>query len=92
MGGSMEDGAPGAWEVLVNNRACENKQTCIDVCPTDVFDMLPATVRHPLFWLKIKAHGGQQAVPVREESCIGCMECVTACPELAITVTRRAAP
>ena len=74
------------WKVEVNNHACENKQTCIDVCPTDVFEMLPTTVRHPLFWLKIKAHGGRQAVPVQEEACIGCMECVTACPELAITV------
>lgn len=51
--------------------------------------MQPTTVRHPLFWLKIKVHGGLQAVPVREESCIGCMECVTVCPEFAIEVEAR---
>ena len=51
--------------------------------------MRSSTVRHPLFWLKIKAHGVRQAVPVREEACIGCMVCVTACPELAIVVRER---
>ena len=74
------------WDVVVNDHACEGKQTCIDVCPTDVFEMQNATVKHPLFRLKIIVHGGMQAVPVNEDACIGCMECVTACPEAAIVV------
>lgn len=74
------------WRVIVDYHACEGKQTCIDVCPTDVFEMQPTTVRNPLFWLKIKVHGGEQAVPAKEEACIGCMECVKVCPELAIAV------
>jgi NAD-dependent dihydropyrimidine dehydrogenase PreA subunit len=76
----------GKWRVIVNYHSCEGKQTCIDVCPTDVFVMQPTRVRHPLFWLKIKVHGGKQAVPVNEDACIGCMECVKVCPELAIGV------
>ena len=76
----------GDWRVTVNNHACEGRKTCLDVCPTDVFEMQKTNVRHPLFWIKAKAHGGLQAVPVHEEACIGCMECVKTCPELAIAV------
>ena len=74
------------WDVAVNYHACEGKQTCIEVCPTDVFVVQKTRVKHPLFWLKTAVHGGMQAVPVNEEACIGCMECVTACPEAAIVV------
>ncbi len=74
------------WRVTVDYHACEGKVTCLEVCPTDVFQMQPTTVRHPLFWLKIKLHGGKQAVAMDEPACIGCMECVTACPEKAIVV------
>lgn len=74
------------WQVLVDFHACGGKRTCIDVCPTDVFEMQPTTVRNPLFRLKINIHGGLQAVPVNAEACIGCMECVKVCPELAIAV------
>ena len=77
---------PALWDVAVNDHACEGKQTCIDVCPTDVFEMQKTRVKHPLFRLKIVVHGGMQAVPVNEDACIGCMECVTACPEAAIVV------
>ena len=77
---------PARWDVAVNDHACEGKQTCLEVCPTDVFEMQKTTLKHPLFRLKIIVHGGMQAVPVNEEACIGCMECVTACPEAAIVV------
>lgn len=73
------------WQVTVNNHSCEGKRDCLEVCPTDVFGMQKARVRHPLFWIKAKVHGGSQAVPVREEDCIGCTACARACPELAIT-------
>ena len=74
------------WRVVVDYHACEGKQTCLDVCPSDVFEMQPTQVRNPLFRLKIKIHGGKQAFPVNESACIGCMECVKVCPELAIAV------
>ena len=86
----VEDAAtptgPARWVVGVNYHACEGKQTCIDVCPTDVFEMQKTRVKNPLFRLKIIVHGGMQAVPANEDACIGCMECVTACPEAAIAV------
>ena len=77
---------PARWDVAVNYHACEGKQACIEVCPTDVFVLQKTRVKHPLFWLKTTVHGGMQAVPVDEDACIGCMECVTACPEAAIAV------
>ncbi len=77
---------PARWDVGVNYHACEGKQTCIEVCPTDVFVLQKTRVKHPLFWLKTTVRGGMQAVPVDEDACIGCMECVTACPEAAIAV------
>ena len=77
--------------MLVNDHACEGKQTCVEVCPTDVFEMQKTKVKHPLFRLKIIVHGGVQAVPVND-ACIGCMECVSACPESAIVVQAGEAP
>jgi Fe-S-cluster-containing hydrogenase component 2 len=49
------------WKVTVNDHACEGKETCLDVCPTDVFQMRPTTVRNPFFPFKIKVRGGIQA-------------------------------
>ena len=54
---------PARWDVGVNYHACEGKQTCIEVCPTDVFVLQKTRVKHPLFRLKITVHGGMQAVP-----------------------------
>lgn len=91
----MADGSPApgespnpSWRVLIDHHACEGKVLCTEVCPTDVFELQPTRVRHPLYWLKAKAHGGKQAFAVREHACIGCMECVKVCPELAIAVTQ----
>ena len=81
--------APATWKVIVDYHACEGRELCIEVCPTDVFEMQPTRVRNPLFWLKVKAHGGRQAFPVRADACIGCMECVKVCPELAVAVTQQ---
>jgi 4Fe-4S ferredoxin len=79
----------GGYDVFVDPGRCENKQQCLDVCPTDVFDMVKPRVGNLLIRLKIRVHGGVIAAPVRESQCIGCMACVTACPEDAITVTAR---
>lgn len=80
------------WSVHINHHACEGRKTCLEVCPTDVFDFKKTEVRNPLFWLKTKVHGGMQAFVVNENGCIGCMKCVIACPEVAIVVVPRAAP
>ncbi len=81
--------ATGGYRVVVDPGSCENKQECLDVCPTDVFDMVKPRVSNLLLRLKIRVHGGVVAEPTREGQCIGCMACVTACPESAITVTVR---
>ena len=77
------------FRVTVLASRCENKQRCLDVCPTEVFDMVnPTGISNPITWLKIRVHGGLVAVPSRESDCVGCMACVRACPEDAITVVR----
>jgi NAD-dependent dihydropyrimidine dehydrogenase PreA subunit len=76
------------FDVIVRADRCENKKTCLEVCPTDVFEMVkPVGVRNPFIRLKIRVHGGVVASPIRENDCIGCMRCVEVCPEDAITVT-----
>ncbi len=53
-----------------------------------VFAMRPMDPGLPfLVRLKVRVHGGKQAVVEREELCAGCGMCVEACPEKAITVT-----
>ena len=79
--------ATGGYRVVVDPGRCENKQECLDVCPTDVFDMVKPRVGNLLLRLKIRVHGGLVAEGTRESQCIGCMACVSACPENAITVT-----
>ncbi len=78
------------YQVQVSPSRCENKGQCLDVCPTDVFEMVkaPGTL-NPLVWLKHRVHGNRVASPVREADCTGCMACVEACPEQAIVVTAR---
>ena len=76
------------YRVVVSPGRCENKQQCIVVCPTDVFAMIkPQGVSNPFLRLKIRVHGDLIASALREAQCIGCMECVSACPEGAITVS-----
>lgn len=88
-GSTMSTQANGEYRVVVDPGRCENKQQCLEACPTDVFDMVKPRVSNLLIRLKIRVHGGVIAEPVREAQCIGCMACVTACPENAITVTSR---
>jgi len=74
--------------VVVDHRRCEGKKDCLRVCPTQVFRLGPTEPSLPwLLKLKVAAHGGKQAFAVNAAACTACMECVTACPEHAITVT-----
>ncbi len=36
--------------------------------------------------IKVAFHGGRQGAVRNEAECIGCLKCVEACPERAITV------
>ena len=79
------NGDPGAVYPVVDRRRCEAKGPCVDVCPYDVFELhtVPDDVKRQLGWLtriKIRAHGGRQAEPVRGDLCQACGLCVDACP------------
>ena len=78
---------PAAFRVVVNTSRCEGARDCVRVCPTNVFAMrAPEPGLSLLARLKVAVHGGKQARVEREDACNGCMACVTACPEHAITV------
>lgn len=78
---------------LVDAHKCEGKADCVRVCPYGVFEIRKLTKPElsalPLVpWLKVLAHGGKQAFAVHADACRACGECVTACPEKAIRLTR----
>jgi NAD-dependent dihydropyrimidine dehydrogenase PreA subunit len=65
-------------KVTVNWNRCSGKGTCVEVCPTSVFELQ-----------EIKEHPETlKAVPVRMEECTLCMKCVPACIEDAITIEK----
>jgi 4Fe-4S ferredoxin len=79
---------------VIDRNRCEGKAACVAVCPTGVFvvGVLPQTERVGLSWrgrLKGFAHGWKQALIADPDACAACGRCVTACPEQAITLTRR---
>lgn len=57
--------------VLLNE--CTGCMKCIDVCPTDVFEIWDFGTR-------------QVADPAREKDCILCLICETVCPENVIDI------
>lgn len=62
-----------AFNPVVDEDKCAACEECVDVCPTDVYEM--------------QEKGGKQvSVPVNAEECIGCDSCVEVCEEDAITV------
>jgi 4Fe-4S ferredoxin len=87
---------PGLFEPVVNRSKCEGKEDCVRVCPYQVFEIrdLTAEQKRQLSFIarmKAMAHGNRQAFAVGADSCHACGLCVAACPEDAITLTRRAA-
>ena len=85
---------PGQWVPVVNPARCEAKADCLAVCPYDVFAIGPIDpeIYRGLGWLarlKVKVHGMKTAHTPRAPDCRACGLCVVACPERAITLTRR---
>ena len=83
----------GRFVPVVDRNRCEAKAACVRVCPYSVFEVLaldPADKAGLSLRGRLKAwaHGGRQAYAVRVEDCHACGECVSACPEGAITLAR----
>ena len=57
--------------VAIETQGCRGCRMCVDVCPTDVFDM---TVSQ------------EAALVARDEDCIGCSSCEFVCPSRCIQV------
>lgn len=88
---------PGVFEPVVDRAACEGKRACVDACPYDVFEVRridDADFAALGFFAKLKsrAHGRLTAYTPNAGACRACALCVSACPEKAITLVRRAAP
>ena len=74
--------------VAVDFDICIGDGACIDVCPVEVFEWYdtPGTnphKHHPDLPPLVRE---QKADPVREDDCIDCMACETACPVEAIKI------
>jgi NAD-dependent dihydropyrimidine dehydrogenase PreA subunit len=87
---------PGEFAPLVDRARCEGKSDCVRVCPYDVFEvgrMADADFARlgVLAKLKSLAHGRKTAYTPRASACQACGECVAACPEKAIKLTRTGA-
>ena len=62
--------------VTINNIFCKGCEICVEICPTDVLEMIPAPDR----W------EGALVVVKDIEACTGCMLCEVQCPDFAIDV------
>ena len=58
------------FEISVNQKYCKQCGLCIAFCPQKVFDAM---------------RDGSPSI-ARPVDCVGCMQCVRRCPDLAITV------
>jgi NAD-dependent dihydropyrimidine dehydrogenase PreA subunit len=88
------NGLPGSWLPVIDHARCEAKRDCVRVCPVDVFDVrrideTDFAVLGALGKLRSRAHRRMTAYAVRAEDCTGCGACVTACPEVAVTLVPR---
>jgi NAD-dependent dihydropyrimidine dehydrogenase PreA subunit len=85
---------PGLFGPVIDRNRCEGKADCLAVCPHDVFILrkVPTDERRGLSFIgKIKgyAHDWNQAFALNAQACQACGQCVSACPERAITLARR---
>lgn len=85
---------PGVFIPVIDRNKCEGKADCVPACPYSIFKVttLPTDLRTGLTFigtLKGTAHGWQQALLVHPEQCRACGLCVQACPEHAITLSRK---
>ncbi|KAG8152586.1 4Fe-4S binding protein [Burkholderia catarinensis] len=86
---------PGVIAPVVDLNRCEGKGDCVTVCPENVFeirridqaDYLGLDLMHRL---KLRVHGMKVAYTPNANACRSCGFCVTACPERAIKLARRA--
>ena len=84
----------GKFVPVINRNRCEGKADCERLCPYNVFQVatLPTDQRSDLSIMgKLKGfgHRWQQALLVNADACHACGLCVAACPEQAITLSRR---
>jgi 4Fe-4S ferredoxin len=80
---------------VIDPRRCEGKEDCVRVCPTNVFEVRKLTADEMgalsfFVRFKVKVHGSKQAFVTKPEACETCGLCVTACPEKAIKLEKRA--
>ena len=76
---------------VTDHGRCEAKRECVAVCPNDVFevrrmDVVDFRSLGMLGKLRTTAHRRMTAYAVRAQDCNECGECLTACPEDAITL------
>lgn len=87
---------PGRVLPVIDRNRCEGTADCVAVCPHDVFIIAKVTAEERAAMslvgkLKLTVHGGRQAYAVNAAECHACGLCLTACPEVAISLqsTRR---
>jgi NAD-dependent dihydropyrimidine dehydrogenase PreA subunit len=87
---------PGRFVPVVDRNRCEAKGDCAEVCPYDVFDIVPIgddDFRALTFLgrMRVRFHGMKTATTPNSERCLACGLCVVACPERAIDLVEVAA-
>jgi NAD-dependent dihydropyrimidine dehydrogenase PreA subunit len=70
---------------------CEAKGPCVEACPFSVFEIRETQdddfkKMNLIGKIKNLAHGKKIAYVIDPEMCRGCMKCIPACPESAISV------
>jgi NAD-dependent dihydropyrimidine dehydrogenase PreA subunit len=78
---------------VIDRERCENKGSCVEVCPYDVLVIHKVGEEQKralslIGRIKLAVHGNQQAFVEHADRCHGCGLCVAACPEKAITLER----